>query len=63
MRECGYELPVIFYREPGSRTSMHSGLRHSRMGADGVTWHPFRSAMQQTGDEFECRTGIVDDSC
>lgn len=54
MRECGYELPVIFYREPWQP--------HKYAFQDYVirewelmvwTWHPFRSAMQQTGDEFE----------
>ena len=54
MRECGFELPVIFWREPWQP--------HKYAFQDYVirewelmvwTWHPFRSAMQQTGDEFE----------
>ena len=40
MRECGFELPVIFFREPWQPINTLSGLHHSRVGAAGLHLAP-----------------------
>lgn len=54
MRDCGFELPVIFFREPWQPHKYAFQdfiIREWELMA--YTWHPFKSAMQQRGDEFE----------
>jgi hypothetical protein len=74
MRQMGYNLPVIFFREPWqpSKYEFHDDLIR-RWNLLVYTWHPQESAFQQSDDEFEvqnlyqinttrltCPTGIVE---
>lgn len=54
MRECGFELPVIFFREPWQPHKYAFQdyiIREWELLA--YTWHPMRSAMQQREQEYE----------
>jgi hypothetical protein len=74
MREMGYHIPVVFFREPwqpGKYKFHDQIIRDWQLQV--VTWHPYQCTMQQNADEFEvqnyykvnntvltCPTGIVE---
>ena len=73
MHECGFELPVVFFREPWQPNKYAFQDRIIReWNLLAYTWHPFQSAMQEKNGEYEvqnwyklnnatltCPTGIV----
>jgi 3'-phosphoadenosine 5'-phosphosulfate sulfotransferase (PAPS reductase)/FAD synthetase len=73
MLEMGHRFPLVFFKEPWQpwKYTFHDELIR-KWGLIVYSWHPYHSAMQQEGDEFEvqnfyqanqntltCPTGIV----
>ena len=54
MRDCGFELPVVFFREPWQPHKyafQDHIIREWELLA--YTWHPYQSAMQEKDGEYE----------
>jgi hypothetical protein len=68
MRRGGFDLPVVFFREPWQpfKYEFHDRIIRD-WGLQVLSWHPSEVAYQQTGDEFELqnwyRLGLLTITC